>query len=160
MLGQREPIKKAENMTSKVLTVVWCTMLILLFVAGIVLGDNYKATRQVISSGGTDGTSTNFKVNASAAQLAAGFGTSASFQVDQGYWPGLASTYLCGDASGDATVNISDAVYLIAYIFAGGSAPNPLLSGDANCDSAVNISDAVYLIAYIFAGGPAPCAGC
>ena len=68
--------------------------------------------------------------------------------------------FMCGDATGDATVNISDAVYLIAYIFAGGSTPNPLLSGDANCDSAVNISDAVYLIAYIFSSGPAPCAGC
>ena len=69
-------------------------------------------------------------------------------------------TYACGDASGDATVNISDAVYLIAYIFSGGPAPSPSFAGDANCDSAVNISDAVYLIAYIFSGGPAPCAGC
>ncbi len=67
---------------------------------------------------------------------------------------------LCGDASGDRTVNISDAVYLIAYIFAGGTAPSPYLAGDANCDGTVNISDAVYLIAYIFAGGAAPCAEC
>jgi hypothetical protein len=68
--------------------------------------------------------------------------------------------YLCGDASGDASVDISDAVYLIAYIFSGGPAPNPLLAGDASCDLSVDISDAVYLIAYIFSGGPAPCAGC
>lgn len=68
--------------------------------------------------------------------------------------------YLCGNANGDATVNISDAVYLIAYIFSGGPAPSPLLAGDANCDRTVNISDAVYLIAYIFSGGPQPCAGC
>gem|GEM_PF-1271502 len=68
--------------------------------------------------------------------------------------------YVCGDANGDATVNISDAVYLIAYIFAGGPAPSPLLSGDASCDGTVNISDAVYLIAYIFAGGVPPCAEC
>jgi len=65
--------------------------------------------------------------------------------------------YLCGDANGDRTVNISDAVYLIAYIFAGGDPPNPLVAGDANGDGSVNISDAVYLIAYIFAGGHAPC---
>ncbi|TFH65193.1 MAG: hypothetical protein E4G91_03370 [Candidatus Zixiibacteriota bacterium] len=67
---------------------------------------------------------------------------------------------ICGDANGDDAVDISDAVYLIAYIFSGGSAPNPLLAGDANCDSAVDISDVVYLIAYIFSGGQAPCAGC
>ena len=68
--------------------------------------------------------------------------------------------YVCGDANGDGTVNISDAVYLIAYIFSGGPAPNPLAAGDANCSGSVNISDAVYLIAYIFSGGPQPCAGC
>jgi hypothetical protein len=64
--------------------------------------------------------------------------------------------YLYGDANADAVANISDVVYLIAYIFSGGSAPSPLLAGDANCDQTVNISDAVYVIAYIFAGGPAP----
>ncbi len=68
--------------------------------------------------------------------------------------------YLCGDANADAADDISDVVYLIAYIFSGGSAPNPVLSGDANCDSTVDISDVVYLIAYIFSGGAAPCAGC
>jgi hypothetical protein len=72
----------------------------------------------------------------------------------------LAQVYVCGDANSDATVDISDAVYLIAYIFSGGSAPSPLLAGDANCDSTVDISDAVYLISYIFSGGPAPCAAC
>jgi agmatine deiminase len=72
----------------------------------------------------------------------------------------VVQTYTCGDASGDGTVNISDAVSLIAYIFSGGPAPSPLLVGNANCDLAVNISDAVYLIAYIFSGGPAPCEGC
>ncbi len=72
----------------------------------------------------------------------------------------LPPSYVCGDANADAAVDISDVVYLIAYIFSGGPAPNPEAAGDANCDLAVDISDAVYLIAYIFAGGPAPCAGC
>jgi hypothetical protein len=73
---------------------------------------------------------------------------------------GYCDSYLCGDANNDAAVNISDAVSLIAYIFAGGAPPNPLAAGDANCDGNVNISDAVYLIGYIFGGGPAPCATC
>ncbi|MCC6963520.1 MAG: SBBP repeat-containing protein [candidate division Zixibacteria bacterium] len=68
--------------------------------------------------------------------------------------------FLCGDADGSGAISISDAVYLINYIFAGGPAPNPVLSGDADCTGAVSISDAVYLINYIFAGGPAPCAAC
>ena len=68
--------------------------------------------------------------------------------------------YVCGDANSSGAVSISDAVYLIAYIFAGGPAPDPLAAADANCSGGVSISDVVYLIAYIFAGGPAPCAGC
>jgi hypothetical protein len=68
--------------------------------------------------------------------------------------------YLCGDANASGSVNISDAVYLVAYIFSGGAAPNPLAAGDANCSGTVNISDAVYLVAYIFSGGAAPCAAC
>jgi hypothetical protein len=61
-----------------------------------------------------------------------------------------------GDANGDGTVNVSDAVFLIQYIFAGGPAPDPLMVADANCDGYVNISDAVFIITYIFAGGPEP----
>lgn len=68
--------------------------------------------------------------------------------------------FVCGDADGNDLVTVSDAVYLISYIFAGGVAPTPLDSGDSNCDNSVSISDVVYLISYIFAGGPAPCAGC
>lgn len=65
-----------------------------------------------------------------------------------------------GDANGDGSINISDAVFLIAYIFASGEAPNPMAAGDANGDGTVNISDAVFLIAYIFAHGAAPSPGC
>jgi len=64
-----------------------------------------------------------------------------------------------GDADGSGAVDISDAVYLIAYIFSGGAPPSPQLAGDANCDRPVDISDVVYLIAYIFSGGRQPCVG-
>jgi len=66
----------------------------------------------------------------------------------------------CGDANDDGGVDISDAVFLIAYIFSGGAAPHDCNytngMGDANADGGVDISDAVYLIAYIFSGGAAP----
>ncbi len=64
--------------------------------------------------------------------------------------------YVCGDADGNGIINISDAVFLISYIFGGGPAPDPLCVGDCDGNGIVNISDAVYLIAYIFGGGPAP----
>jgi parallel beta-helix repeat protein len=67
---------------------------------------------------------------------------------------------VCGDADANATVDISDAVFLISFIFTEGPSPDPTSSGDANCDQTVDISDVVYLISFIFTGGPAPCAAC
>lgn len=66
------------------------------------------------------------------------------------------------DANNDGNINISDAVYLISYIFSDGPSPIPheIGSGDADCSGGVNISDAVYLISYIFSGGPLPSATC
>ncbi|TFH61468.1 MAG: hypothetical protein E4G91_08120 [Candidatus Zixiibacteriota bacterium] len=72
----------------------------------------------------------------------------------------LPQVYICGDADGSRAIDISDVVYLIAYIFSGGTAPNPIAAGNANCDGGVDISDVVYLISYIFSGGLAPCAEC
>ncbi len=68
--------------------------------------------------------------------------------------------FVCGDADGSGAVSIADAVYLINYIFSGGTAPNPLIAGDADCSGGISIADAVYLINYIFSGGAAPCAAC
>jgi hypothetical protein len=73
-----------------------------------------------------------------------------------GYFIGE-TPYVCGDANGDGDVNVADAVFLIAYVFKGGPAPDPVEAGDANCDGDVNVGDAVYLIAYVFKGGPEPC---
>jgi outer membrane protein assembly factor BamB len=67
---------------------------------------------------------------------------------------------ICGDANSDGDVNVGDAVFLIAYIFNGGPAPDPECAGDANGDGSVNVGDAVYLIAYVFNGGPPPVEGC
>jgi hypothetical protein len=66
----------------------------------------------------------------------------------------------CGDANNDEEIDISDAVFLISYIFSGGAAPHdcngPNGKGDANGDGGIDISDAVYLISYIFSGGLPP----
>jgi hypothetical protein len=70
----------------------------------------------------------------------------------------IATVFIRGDANGDGTINVSDVVYLINYLFIGGPAPVPLAAGDVNCDGIVNVSDVVYLINYLFIGGPPP--GC
>ncbi len=68
--------------------------------------------------------------------------------------------FSCGDADASGIVTVSDAVFIINYIFGGGPAPNPDERGDADCTGVTTISDVVYLINYIFAGGAAPCAAC
>ncbi|MEE9443283.1 MAG: PQQ-binding-like beta-propeller repeat protein [candidate division Zixibacteria bacterium] len=68
--------------------------------------------------------------------------------------------FACGDANGDGTTNVGDAVYLINYVFKSGSAPNPVEAGDANCDGSTNVGDAVYIINYVFKGGAGPCESC
>ncbi len=68
--------------------------------------------------------------------------------------------YICGDVDANLIVSISDAVYLINYIFAGGPPPILSLLADVSCDGLVSISDAVYVINYIFNGGIVPCNEC
>jgi Dockerin type I domain len=70
---------------------------------------------------------------------------------------GDACEFICGDANSDQTINVSDAVWIINYVFAGGDPPDPLMIGDSNCDTVVNVSDAVWIINYVFVGGNAPC---
>jgi len=66
-------------------------------------------------------------------------------------------SYLCGDANSDQSVNVSDAVYIINYVFMSGNPPDPLASANVNCDTGVNVSDAVYIINFVFTGGNPPC---
>jgi hypothetical protein len=61
-----------------------------------------------------------------------------------------------GDINGDGRVNIGDPVFLIGYIFRGGSAPQPVMAGDVNGDGHIAIGDAVYMISYLFRSGPPP----
>jgi hypothetical protein len=65
--------------------------------------------------------------------------------------------YSCGDSNADGSVNVSDAVHIINYVFIGGNPPDPMESGDCNCDGSCNVSDAVWIINYVFIGGNDPC---
>ncbi len=69
----------------------------------------------------------------------------------------VAPDYIVGDANFDGSINVSDAVAIINYVFVGGDPPVPEeAAGDANCDGTVNVSDAVMIINYVFVGGNVP----
>jgi len=76
---------------------------------------------------------------------------------DVGLSNGFTILYICGDANGDGEFNITDAVWVLNFIFLEGFSPIPLWSGETNCDGDINISDVVWMINYIFLGGHAPC---
>ncbi len=66
---------------------------------------------------------------------------------------------ICGDVDDSGSVNVSDAVAIINYVFVGGYEPDPYWTGDVDNSGSVNVSDAVYIINYVFVGGPAPNCG-
>ena len=116
----------------------------------------------VLASGGGPMSSANFLLDGTLGQMVAGPSTSTNFTLNAGYWQNFAAAqaYLCGDVDDNNQVDITDAVFLVNYIFASGPAPDPLSSGDVDCNNQVDITDAVYLVNYIFASGAVPCANC
>ncbi|MBD3218761.1 MAG: S8 family serine peptidase [candidate division Zixibacteria bacterium] len=77
-----------------------------------------------------------------------------SFAIE--FRPNFEFTFLIGDSNNDGTINISDAVHIINYVFISGDPPLPYFAGDSNCDGSVNVSDAVWIINYVFLGGYVP----
>jgi photosystem II stability/assembly factor-like uncharacterized protein len=70
----------------------------------------------------------------------------------------LTVTAIRGDANHNDEIEPSDVVFLLNYLFRGGSAPEIIETGDCNCDEVVDAADVVYLISYLFRSGPLPCA--
>jgi hypothetical protein len=64
--------------------------------------------------------------------------------------------YRRGDTNADAELNLSDAVFLLAWLFTGGEEPACIRTGDANDDDVVDISDALAILNYLFIGTQAP----
>lgn len=67
-----------------------------------------------------------------------------------------ARNIICGDSDENGIIELSDAVLLIDYVFAGGVAPSTLSGGDADGNLFISISDAVFLLRYLYQGGLQP----
>ncbi len=61
-----------------------------------------------------------------------------------------------GDVNADGEVNISDASFLLNFLFLGGPTPPCMDAADANDDGNADISDASYILNFLFLGGPPP----
>lgn len=126
---------------------------------------------QVIGSGASNSSSTNYGLLGTVGQVAIGIGTSTSFIVRHGYWqdfllgPQGCCINIRGNANGDPDdkINISDVTFLTAYLFGIPTGPAPACQEEGNAngdpDEKVNISDVTFLTAYLFgipAGPPPP----
>jgi hypothetical protein len=61
-----------------------------------------------------------------------------------------------GDSNADQQLDLSDAVYILLWRFAGGSEPTCLDAADSNGDGRHDLSDAVFVLSFLFKGGEAP----
>jgi hypothetical protein len=97
-----------------------------------------------------------------AALLADGDGTAANDAVVTTLAIGpFCQVPVTGDTNGNNKLSSADVIWLIGYIFKGGTQPSWCrASGDVNCDAIVNTADITYLVNHIFKSGPAPCDVC
>jgi len=59
--------------------------------------------------------------------------------------------YICGDVNDSgAEVDISDIVFIISYLYLGGSEPEPYWFGSVNCDTDIDISDITAIISHLY----------
>ena len=64
--------------------------------------------------------------------------------------------FVRGDANDDGSIDITDGVFTLNWLFAGGSEPGCLAAADANDNSSVDLSDAIYILGFLFMGGRPP----
>jgi rhodanese-related sulfurtransferase len=111
-------------------------------------------------NGGTPGEDCNIRLNGSGTLSIYGYG--GDFGGPDHDCPGDGQIVwlqaMPGDANGDWTIDLGDVIYVINYLFKGGSAPVPLEVADFNCDGSVELGDVIYLLNYLFKDGPPP--GC
>ena len=64
--------------------------------------------------------------------------------------------FVRGDANSDGSVNLTDGVVPLLYLFSGGAAPACLDSADTNDTGTVEITDAIIIFSWLFSGGAPP----
>ena len=77
-------------------------------------------------------------------------------EVEGGCEADCPPVFLRGMVEGGAGPGISDAVFILNYLFIGGRAPGCMKAADVNDTGVVDLTDAVYLLNYLFIGGAAP----
>ena len=111
---------------------------------------------QVISGGGSRGTSTNYILNGTVGQTAAGPVTSTNYKIYQGFWQNFSSgccTGTTGNVNMVGIVDLSDLSALVSYLTGGGYVLPCVLEANVNNTGIVDLSDLSALVSYLTGGG-------
>jgi subtilisin family serine protease len=65
-----------------------------------------------------------------------------------------------GDCTLDYQITVSDAIFLLNYLYHSGPPPDPYCVGNVNGDTIIDIGDAMYILNFLFHNGPPPQDGC
>ncbi|MEM7233974.1 MAG: FG-GAP-like repeat-containing protein, partial [Planctomycetota bacterium] len=68
----------------------------------------------------------------------------------------LDRAFLRGDANADGNVDISDSIFVLSYLFLGGSQPPCLSAADADDSGALDLTDGAFINLFLFLGGTTP----
>ncbi|HLU48098.1 MAG TPA: discoidin domain-containing protein, partial [Planctomycetota bacterium] len=71
--------------------------------------------------------------------------------------------FVRGDPNADDSVNLTDAIFTLGYLFLGTQEPTCIESADTDGSGSLNLTDGIYLLTYLFGGGgppPAPFPDC
>lgn len=64
--------------------------------------------------------------------------------------------FVRGDVNASGSRDISDAIFILSYLFLGTSSPPCLKAADLNDDGQLNLTDPIYLLTFLFLAGPSP----
>ncbi len=78
-----------------------------------------------------------------------------SFEIESGVTGGV---FVRGDVNGSLTIDLSDPIFLLNYLFTMGPEPACLDTADVNDSGGVDLSDPITLLNYLFTMGPEPAA--
>ena len=78
-----------------------------------------------------------------------------SFEIESGVTGGV---FVRGDVNGSLTIDLSDPIFLLNYLFTMGPEPGCLDTADVNDSGGVDLSDPITLLNYLFTMGPEPAA--
>ena len=67
-----------------------------------------------------------------------------------------AAQFLRGDADGQVGLHLTDSIFVLNYLFLGGSEPPCVDAADVDDNGEVNIADATSLLSFLFLGGQTP----